>query len=248
MRNMPGKDSRIPEKKATRADFTLIELLIVVAVIAVLMALLLPALNSAKESSKKIVCLGNEKQLGLAFAMYASESNDWLPNSTSAEITQLGSWCYMLAPYANINWPASSYWPKGGMPIFYCPSALLYTDASGNTYENRLYNLSYGYNRFHYDPDQLRCVRMSKISKPSLCLLVGDLQYIGGTAPLNMSSWVSARVGQRNELDSWNPSFQAFRHNKQIDMLFVDGHATSATNRGDGYPKGFYFFEGGAIY
>ena len=77
-----------------RNIFTLIELLIVVAVIAILAALLLPALNKAKEKAVNIQCLNQQKQLGTFFQMYTQEYNGYFPG-------QLGSgyatcWAYIL--------------------------------------------------------------------------------------------------------------------------------------------------------
>ncbi len=63
-----------------RAGFTLIELLVVIAIIAVLMAILMPALNRAREQGKRMVCLGNLKQMGLAWIMYADENDGKLVN------------------------------------------------------------------------------------------------------------------------------------------------------------------------
>jgi len=58
-------------------SFTLVELLVVVAVIAVLIALLLPSLSMAKEKARQASCLGNLRQIGLGSSMYLADNNDW---------------------------------------------------------------------------------------------------------------------------------------------------------------------------
>jgi len=68
-----------------KEGFTLIELLVVIAIIAVLMAILMPALNRVKEQGKRATCLSNLKQLTLAWIMYADENDDNLVNGDSGE-------------------------------------------------------------------------------------------------------------------------------------------------------------------
>lgn len=81
-----------------RAGFTLVELLVVIGIIAVLVAILLPSLNKARESARTLQGLSNLKQLAIATRMYAGDHNDWMPAGDNATHWGL-SWPYALAHY-----------------------------------------------------------------------------------------------------------------------------------------------------
>ena len=80
--------------KARKTGFTLIELLVVIAIIAILAAMLLPALNAAKLRAVSIACMSNYKQLGLAGFMYSNDNNDKIVTNSDANNT----------PPATVNW------------------------------------------------------------------------------------------------------------------------------------------------
>ena len=88
------------------SGFTLIELLVVIAVIAILAALLLPALARAKQKGQQAVCLSNLKQIGLAFTMYLNDHDDRFADRRDLKSSLPGGYL----PWT--TWPASD--PRGG--------------------------------------------------------------------------------------------------------------------------------------
>jgi prepilin-type N-terminal cleavage/methylation domain-containing protein len=137
--------------------FTLIELLVVIAIIAVLAALLLPALGRAKQKAWRADCLSNLKELGVAFTLYLDDSADRFPDRRDLKSSLPGG--YRQGP----TWPVTSD-PRAGWggvvfqnyvgnnQVWYCPAALalpllanavevnqVYTNSAGPTATNGLF-------------------------------------------------------------------------------------------------------------
>lgn len=133
----------IPRRRA----FTLIELLVVIAIIAILAAILFPVFGQAKEAAKKSTCVSNMKQLGIAWTLYANDSDDvvapaWFANGGGADSAVSGPWPVQF----NQGYIKSKL-------FLICPS---FKDAPGTSSVFTGYNYyrdtTYGYNALYLNP------------------------------------------------------------------------------------------------
>lgn len=186
----------------TQKAFTLIELLVVVAIIAVLVAVLLPVLNAAKEKARGVTCIGNLKQLGLAFLIYESDYGR-LPSSPGGS-----GWPSSLANAA-WDWQIYPYVKSPG--LFKCPddvyagSTKSYGISGSNCWSNPANNNDIRGRRLNEFPDVSNTILVAELY--DLHLFAGE--YNGGLGfPVYPCFVISV-----------NP------HNGGGNYLFVDGHA-----------------------
>ncbi len=204
----------------------MLELLVVIAIIAILAALLLPTLQSARERGKRTACLLNLKQIGLALDLYGRDSDDYFPNTffgASAPGTYNGQYRWMdaLEPYLKSE------------QIFVCPDApdLIYRPRS-LSYGGYAYNGAY-YSRPAPDAATPPCskwdkgygVTDSEVVAPATTVWVTDG---GGNFEI---SWSETALPQINPTvpRTFGPfgltSMVIERHQNFINVLWCDGHA-----------------------
>lgn len=205
--------------------FTLIELLIVIAIIAILAAMLMPALRSAREQSKAIACLNNLKQTGVCLSLYATDFNGWLPITCD--------------PVTGKPWSTILYdqgYIQSAKNILVCPSASpwKYTD-QGKTYGIWAYDYNY------------RIRIWGNFTHP------GNLPYTAGGPSQHIvaaDSICNAGVSsQMYHIYGWISTQRFFdlRHNSKCNAFFADGHAEGIKERATAGFKIQYYAKRGAL-
>jgi len=212
--------------------FTLIELLVVIAIIAILAAMLLPALSKAKERAKTISCLSNVKQWGYAFYMYEDDNSDIFPYEGALGNISTGlnanAWYNSTTPYIGSPRLMDLY-AQGKPPvnnskgIFTCPSTVTNLTVTPKVDPGFF---MYGFNN-RMDPNGAAAFKRSQCVKPS--------------------ETVTFTEGEENGYPSCSGAFTPARHNNRANLGMADGHAalikkidyfrTSGTSSEDGDSK-----------
>src|SRR5581483_243466 len=147
---LPSPDRGQTRTRVVRGAFTLIELLVVIAIIAILAAILLPALAAAKLNSQRASCLNNLKQLTLASMMYIDDTKSWVgPISTDPNLSQgdwMGAMLYYYGKSTNVLFCPTA--PERGNPTHATNPPGKADSAWHWTLSTPVYASSYGFNKW----------------------------------------------------------------------------------------------------
>ena len=158
-----------------RSTFTLIELLVVIAIIAILAALLLPALQQARESARKTSCSSNLKQIGVAINSYTADYNGYLPIFSWQKGKE--RWTWYLLPYLGAQQDSNTYLPKVGFCPNYKESKFFnYTVNNRNLTSTYAWNVDCGYHYNGTTPGYWdRRYKINTVKFPTKLVILGEL-------------------------------------------------------------------------
>ena len=201
--------------------FTLIELLVVIAIIAILAALLLPALHRGKESARSAVCKSNLRQQGIALQLYADDYSFYPPSHESFGLNSPlnNSWMGLLKLHRGRSWD----------DVFRCPKR----EAAGygiNVWgtgfpssESELPGLGLGGDVDHTQPwTYARRVPVSKVRVPSDMIAIGDSHESGPDQKFGNLRIIMAPLTLTPQSSPMGAV--GARHNGGGNLLFCDGH------------------------
>jgi len=143
-----------------RKAFTLIELLVVIAIIAILMAVLMPALHRAREGGKRTQCLGNLKQMTLGWSMYADENDDKIVNGATGFSYSNQSWgdhskeLSWVNTFDNTNWDVQIQGIREGALYPYVKNEKMYRCPTGRRGQAITYSIMFSMNAVNHPATQ----------------------------------------------------------------------------------------------